>query len=1465
MTVGTGVCGVVSALVLSGARGERWLADRIEGAVEGLTVGGDLRIGDLSLGRRGIVLTDIELLDASGANLLTARRAAASLDVEALIWRQAVVVPTLRVDDVVVEARADEAGVLDWARLMKPSEGGGGFELPVDVDIAALEVEGVIVRSRSLLGTSLELVGGSLSGTLEGRGDRVSLHRAAVSGQLATPGPLPFLATGDLAYDGQEGLILEGTRLAVPRGEVVAVGALGETLALGVTVERVEARALDPLVADLGLGGVWGGSLYLEGPRSRTEVVVALRGLEGSAGAATITGMLDLAGEVPTWSLAAHLDHLHVEDLYTPLTQETVLEGVIRVDGRGTSPSTDLSLDGTWSGRDLVLAELPVDSLEAAFGVSGGALRIRRADVDGILGEMAIEGEIDLTGGGMELTVESPLDPGRLADLGSPGLDGEGRVVASIETRPGDRTVYVAGTARYAPFRYQADVRMDALVAPFHATLLDGRLEGSADLDGSGLLAYGVGVSQLSARDLRFSRDPAGTLQVDGGVGLTNVHYGSLGSFSSIDASLGVTMRGGHRSIAVEGQAGPWSVVDLPGDGGRIVAHIEDDAVDFDVALTDGERPMAVLLGTHDLASSRLVVGHLALSPTRRTTWANQGPVTGTVVGGGMADLQLDLRSELGRLEVRGDVGTEGPLDATVRVEGLQLDHLTELWPDKVDLAGELDLRLALSGTGEDPVVDGTVDLRGLFANGSVRWLDVAGPLRWSDGRLTPDLALGMAGRPLGHLSGSLPLEGGLADAAPALDGPLDLALSLVPGDLQRFAHLSPSLDGQTLPEGQLSGVLRATGPMRDPDVHLAGVAELAVEGWSRPGRVEFELDRRDDRLVFDGDLREDLALRATVFGDGLTRMGEVFAATFGTGPAVELSDPELWLDGMDVSTALVGVPVASVASAAHLPVVVGGELVGGIAVHGSPMRPTVEGAVNWIDASLGSQAIEGAYAALVPGERGYDLDLSATFPGGDTFAATGALPIHLDLAEELEQWTEGELDLTVDGAIPLALLSGFDPEIRDAKGRLLVQGKVGGGLHDPDPHLVITGDGLAASYRTMGIRTEDPELRLELTRDAVSLDVKAPLQASRRLQQLPDTLGASLGDPRVALSGRVGLKDWAPVDILADVSFRDGAWLIATELTKLRWNGDVHLAGPWDGPTVTGDLDLVQGQVGLEAATFVDASTLGLDPSVAVTRPNAEVVAPSAIEPPFYAVFDVDVGVHLNRNLDLSMSIPFVDDLGGIGAAVARVDVATRLGGDVQLSLQQAEPRLVGEVELIDDEGSVRMMRANFGIDRGSITFAGGDPYESAELDVEATMQVSGGSLGLHLTGTPIAPEFAFSSEQFPDPNEQMVVLLTGTAPDQLTSDEGAGAVALAMLLWSSVTSGTRLGSFSIEPDGSVRLGIPVSRSVHASSTWSVFSDPTQNSFSFEVDWSLAPKLVFNGGVGNRVSWGDIYWEIRF
>ena len=57
----------------------------------------------------------------------------------------------------------------------------------------------------------------------------------------------------------------------------------------------------------------------------------------------------------------------------------------------------------------------------------------------------------------------------------------------------------------------------------------------------------------------------------------------------------------------------------------------------------------------------------------------------------------------------------------------------------------------------------------------------------------------------------------------------------------------------------------------------------------------------------------------------------------------------------------------------------------------------------------------------------------------------------------------------------------------------------------------------------------------------------------------------------------------------------------------------------------------------------------------------------------------------------------------------------------------------------------------------------------------------------------------------------------------------------------------------------------IPVSRRLFTSTTWSLSQDPTVNQLTFEADWSLSRHVVANGALGDRQSWGDVYWEVRF
>jgi hypothetical protein len=110
------------------------------------------------------------------------------------------------------------------------------------------------------------------------------------------------------------------------------------------------------------------------------------------------------------------------------------------------------------------------------------------------------------------------------------------------------------------------------------------------------------------------------------------------------------------------------------------------------------------------------------------------------------------------------------------------------------------------------------------------------------------------------------------------------------------------------------------------------------------------------------------------------------------------------------------------------------------------------------------------------------------------------------------------------------------------------------------------------------------------------------------------------------------------------------------------------------------------------------------------------------------------------------------------------------------------------------------------------------------------------------------------------------MTLLITGRPPEELTAEAGAGAAeAMAGLLFSSLFAGQSLGTVAIEPDGSVRVGVPLTSTVYAASSLSPTPNPSENSVTFEMEWTLLPRVVASGGIGNRSSWGDLFWEIRF
>ncbi|MFT6376876.1 MAG: hypothetical protein ACJARS_003535, partial [bacterium] len=296
----------------------------------------------------------------------------------------------------------------------------------------------------------------------------------------------------------------------------------------------------------------------------------------------------------------------------------------------------------------------------------------------------------------------------------------------------------------------------------------------------------------------------------------------------------------------------------------------------------------------------------------------------------------------------------------------------------------------------------------------------------------------------------------------------------------------------------------------------------------------------------------------------------------------------------------------------------------------------------------------------------------------------------------------------------------------------------------------------------------------------------------------------------------------------------------------------------------VRGDIVVDNGLIVQDLASFLTVSPLALDERIRVERTDYEKreIVEETAEPGLYETIDISINVDLQRNVEVQVAFPFLDDLGAIGATVTRADVQTRLGGDIDFAMTGGEMSLFGPVDVVG--GKMRVLQTSFDLTDGSATFQG-SPFDPI-LDLAANSEIGTATVDLSVSGTASEPIISFTSTQYPDQSQILAMLITGREPDTLNADQGSAATeALVGLLLSSVLSGARLGSISYDPDGTVRVGIPVASDVYFQTILATQPSINDNQFAGHVEWTIAPKVVLEVTVGDQQSNGDLFWETRF
>ena len=1508
--LGVGLIGVIGTALFYTQPVQSRLGWVVRAAVSPLLADGySLDEPRVSLAPDGLLtLEDVVLRRPDGTVILGVRRAEAQLTPTAL-WRREVHATSLRADGVVLEFDEDEERVLDIVRAVGgPGEDDpdappwGGLPVSIVVDDVGLRDVWFVMRDPERVPkVAAKVVGLRGSLRMPRSAPEVHVQDAELDGSLLVPGPAGLAVDGDLAWLG-EGLELDGVSLQLDRSVLEVTGEVGAFSQGGQANLTLRAESLD--LADIAtltgarVEGAYTGEVRAHGPfwamgieaqltaHDDPDQWLALR--EGSTLCLPVEGRAGTACDPDAteddelrWSANLEGSNVHVERIVPQIGGPLKLGGKASGRGRGLSwPDGLVVEDVRWDGAEMDVYGIRVRDLGGDLALDGGVLHMSEVELEGVSGTVEGGGTLDLTNGEMSLDVHGDLDPSMLEDFEFTSLRGRGRYRATVKGRVYDEgaPLDIAGWAQMTPLIYEDSVRLERVEGPFTARVDHGVTDVSASLRGQGLWAYGATAADVELPDLRVKVD-GGRVDVTGTLHSDEVRYSTWSSFREVTADV-VALRTPERmdaraqrvqpaSLVVDADVdvGPQEIFGLLGTHGDATVRLVDSDLRVDTELNWEDTPFVHAPGLRvNLDDLSVRLDQLLLQPTARQRWRLDRPLRLRVTDEGIADADVAFSSELGAMSFVGTWATEGEVDGRLRAVELELNAFAELFPELVSgLDGTLNLDTVVRGDASAPVVVGEIGVVDLFYDGLVRWLGVHGTFALEDDEVALDLAADAHGRPLLSLEGTAPVVSNLAAPGLSSHGSADLSLVLAPGGIDRLHTVSPSV---TLPDGWASGVLTVSGDLHDPDLDLQLVADVELPGVRDDGRIEADISRREGLLRSMVDLYVGHDPVYLSQGTARTRMGEIMDWLLEGADRPQFDDVSLFADGLDVSAEVDELPVEILTAMLGYDLDLAAVATGTLHLQGDPLTPEftsdleVVGTIGDVPLDVGLE--------VEPEELWYLVDLDVGDGETSWLSAKGRVPLRVDLEQSVWDWGTGSYDVDVTGAgIPIGVVQAWDPEVQDATGVVAIEGHVGGALTAPEPELVATLDGGGLSYRPYGLKLRRLGVRAETSVDttvegahAVRVNITDLAANTRPLNASIEQLGG-IGNGRVEATGSGLITGDGLTDVRADVRFRD-TWLLATDNNLLRVTGDVGGGGTYPQLRFDGDLAVGLGRFNVNVTELLEARDMSLDPAIVMHRGGVsrrvEEVSSSSWTDDLTVAIDLDLG----RNTNTRFQVPVLDDLGQFGTSVTRADVTARLGGLLDVGWRNKDVYIRGDVDLLD--GRVGVIRSQFDISPDSaIRFFGAD-YADPRLEVGGTMSLAGGELNMELGGTAQEPTFRLTSDDFGSDAALFSILFTGQAPDELSANQGRAAIeAVSGLLLDSILGGVNLGSVSVEADGTIRLGLPVYRTVFVESSFDPVARLNENTVTVAAEWSALPQLILEGAYGDREVWGNVFWEIRF
>lgn len=323
----------------------------------------------------------------------------------------------------------------------------------------------------------------------------------------------------------------------------------------------------------------------------------------------------------------------------------------------------------------------------------------------------------------------------------------------------------------------------------------------------------------------------------------------------------------------------------------------------------------------------------------------------------------------------------------------------------------------------------------------------------------------------------------------------------------------------------------------------------------------------------------------------------------------------------------------------------------------------------------------------------------------------------------------KGDMDLSLDAAIPLKGLSPLVPWMGDVAGRAALAATIRGAAASPD---------ISGNLRLKEVRLTPPGFSQEIHDGTAAVNITPGAV-------VVDVLSGKIGKGRFEMRGRTALEGWLP----SAFSFTLDASAIPLSIPEtldLFLDGRLSLDGTREKSSLSGELVLVEGLY------YKDVKLNLLEKEIEERRE----AVPRSLE-----------NVHpILRHMQLDVAIrqknPFVVDNN-----LALLNIVS----DLQVKGTPVQPRLLGTARV--KEGTVAFLGREFEITRGVIDFV--NPYRiEPTIDIQSRTKVRDWTILLTISGTPDQLTFTKTSTP-PESDEDILMLLTlGKTQREMIREEG-------------------------------------------------------------------------------------------